>query len=235
MARTVIKVVFLGMLVLAGSAGIYLYQHSDPDARQIADLTRQKEQLEQIVQRLSAERRIAQVLVTQQHRDEQGVLVTTLLFVEETRSGRTLPPKQVVVRGEHAYIDALVIKFDKPYLENGDALRGQSIALFDKIFGSAQTPQDATRIDSPGHIPEIYRDTDPRISEFEQSLWQRFWELAADPEQAAAAGVRVAHGQSVYGPFEPDKLYTLTIETNGNISMTSQPVPAVYREAMKRR
>lgn len=235
MARTVSKVIFLAMLVLLGSAGIYLYRHSDPDARQLAALQREKEQLEQIVQRLSAERRIAQVLVTEQIRDEQGVLVTTLLFVEESRSGRTLPPKQVVVRGEHAYIDAMVTKFEQAYLESGDALRGQSIALFDKIFGSAQAPEEATRLDTPGRIPEIYRDTDPRISEFELSLWQRFWELASDPQKAAAAGVRVAHGQSVYGPFEPDKLYTLTIETNGNISMTSQPVPAVYREAMKRR
>lgn len=234
MVRTAVKIVFLAALVLAGAAGIYIYSGANSDARQIAELRRETEQLQQIVSRLSAERRIAQVLVTDQQRDDAGILVTTLLFVEETRDGRTLPPKQIVVRGDHAYIDALVIKFDKPYLESGDALRGQSIALFDKIFGSAQAPDDATRIDTPGRIPEIYRNTDPVISQFEQSLWDQFWELAANPAQAAQAGVRVAHGQSVYGPFESDKLYILTIETNGNISMTAQPVPAVYREAMRR-
>ncbi len=235
MLRTAFKIAFLALLVAAGTVGVYIYSGADSDAQQIAQLRREAEQLQQIVQRLSAERRIAQVLVTEQHRDEDGQLITTLLFVEETRDGRTLPPKQIVVRGEHVYIDALVIKFEQPYLESGDALRGQSIALFDKIFGSAQTPEEATRIDTPGRIPEIYRNTDPVISQFEQSLWNQFWELARDPRQAAQAGVRVAHGQSVYGPFEPDMLYTLTIETNGNISMSAQPVPAVYREAMKRR
>lgn len=232
MIRQTLKIVALFVLLAAGTVGVWYYQDQSSASRKIADLTREKEQLEAIVERLSTEKRVAQVLVTDQRRVD-GVLETTLLFVEEAKDGRSLPPRQIVVRGDHAYIDALVIKFDQSFLKAGDALRGHSIALFDKIFGSAQTPEQAYRIDQPGRIPEIYRGTPSHIGEFEQTLWSQFWALATDPDFARQQGVRVAHGQSVYGPFEPGKLYTLSIEANGNINMTAQPVPAVFREWMK--
>lgn len=232
MIRQVLKIASLFVLLMAGAVGVWYYQQQSSAQRQIADLKRETQQLQAIVERLSTERRIAQVLVTDQQRVD-GVLETTLLFVEETRDGRTQSPRRITVRGDHVYIDALVIKFDQSFLKAGDELRGQSIALFDKIFGSAQTPDQAERIDHPGRIPEIYRGTSAHVSQFEQTLWSQFWALATDAEFARANGVRVAHGQSVYGPFEPGKLYILGIEPNGNISMTAEPVPAVYREWMK--
>ncbi len=233
MLRNLAKIIFLAALTVAGSVGIYVYQTRNTAQEQIADLTKKKEQLEQIVQRLGSERRIAQVLVTEQHRDENNVLVTTLLLVEETRAGASLPPKRITVRGDHIYIDALVIKFQEQYIKEGDVLRGQSIALFDKIFGSAEKPEQATRIDEPGRIPDIYRGSDAKVSDFEQALWKGFWKLAEDPQLAQSQGVRVAQGQSIYGPLKPELLYTLTIKPDGNIDMTQQPVPAVFREAMR--
>src|SRR5690606_41553723 len=61
------------------------------------------------------------------------LLPYTTLFRSD---GRTQSPRRITVRGDHVYIDALVIKFDQSFLKAGDELRGQSIALFDKIFGS---------------------------------------------------------------------------------------------------
>jgi Ni/Co efflux regulator RcnB len=235
MLRNLTKLAFLTILAVAGVAGIVAYHQSrDVKDERIAELKREKQQLEQIVERLSSERRIAQVLVTEQHRDDKGVLHTTLLLVEETKAGRTLPPKRITVRGDHVYIDALVIKFEENYIKDGDALRGQSIALFDKVFGSAEKPADATRIDEPGRIPEIYRGADVTVSDYEQALWREFWRLAEDQELARTQGVRVAQGQSVYGPLKPDLLYTMTIKPDGNIDMTAAPVPAVFREAMRK-
>ncbi len=233
MIRDLVKILFLALLAVAGGVGIYVYSFRNSSQQQIVDLQRQKQELEQIVQRLGSERRIAQVLVTDQHRDSQNVLKTTLLLVEESRAGVALPPKRITVAGDHIYIDALVIKFDEEYSKAGDPLRGQSIALFDKVFGSAEMPDQATRIDPPGRIPDIYRGSDAAVSEFEQSLWKSFWNLASNPELARSQGVRVAQGQSIYGPLATDKLYTLTIRPDGNIDMTAQPVPAVFREAMK--
>ncbi|MCC6240411.1 MAG: hypothetical protein IT448_08965 [Phycisphaerales bacterium] len=233
MVRNLAKLIFLACLVVAGSVGIYYYQTRSAAERKIAALAQQNQELEQLVHRLASQRRIAQVLVTEQNRDADGVLHTTLLFVEETRDGRPLSPQRITVLGDHIYIDALVIKFEDEYIKSNDALRGQSIALFDKIFGSAQKPEQATHIDAPGRIPEIYRGTDARVSNFEQSLWRGFWDLAQDPKLAASQGVRVARGQSVYGPLTPDQLYTLTIRPDGNIDMTVAPVPAVFRQAMK--
>ena len=139
------------------------------------------------------------------------------------------------IEGDTAHIDALVIKFDGQYVRENDPLRGQSIALFTRIYGDKQKPSEGLAIDEPGRIPDIYRGADPRVSEFEQKLWKDFWRLAQDESYRREMGVRVANGQGVWGPFEPEKLYTLTIETNGGINITSEPLRGIYREALKQR
>ena len=93
-------------------------------------------------------------------------------------------------------------------------------------------------IDSPGKIPDIYRDADPKVTQFEMSLWNDFWKLYDDEEYRKKRGVRVdggVTGQGVWGPFKPDRLYTITIESAGGITMTSTPLKGVYREALKQR
>ena len=47
-------------------------------------------------------------------------------------------------------------------------------------------------------------------------------------------GVRVAMGQGVWGMFEPDRLYTITLENDGGLSLTSEPLKGIYREALKK-
>ncbi len=62
----------------------------------------------------------------------------------------------------------MVVKFDGKYVAGRDPLRGQSIALFTRLFGDKQTPEQAHRIDDPAQIPTIYRGVDPRVSDFEE-------------------------------------------------------------------
>ena len=88
-------------------------------------------------------------------------------------------------------------------------------------------------IDAPGQVPEIYRDADPALASFELKLWADFWKLAADPQFAATQHVRVANGQGVWGMFEEDRLYTLTLENNGGLNLTSSPIKGIYREMLK--
>lgn len=234
MLRSLAKIFGLTVLVLIGSAGIYAYYARSPQEKQIRQLQEEKKQLEQIVQRLGEERRLAELLVTEQ-KTVDGVLNTTVLFVEYAKNGGALPPKSFVLQGEKIHIDAMVIKFDGQYVQQNDPLRGHSIALFTKIYGDRQTPAEGFDIDAPGRIPDIYRGADPKVSAFEQKLWQDFWRLAQDKSYRAEMGVRVADGQGTWGPLEPDMLYTLSIESNGGINRSSEPLRGIYREALKMR
>ena len=234
MLRATAKLLGLTAFVIGGSAGIIAYHNHFAAERKIEQLQQDKEQLQHIVKRLSDEKRVAEVLVTEQVKIDNE-LQTTLLFVEYAKDGSALPPKSFTFVGKMAHIDAMVVKFDRGFVEENDALRGHSIALFTKIYGDKQSPAEAQDIDEPGTIPSVYRGVDPRISEFEMRLWRDFWKLAADPEYRTKHGVRIANGQGLWGPFEADKIYTITIESDGGLNMTSEPLRGIYREALKRK
>ncbi|HEX4124767.1 MAG TPA: hypothetical protein VHY37_08590, partial [Tepidisphaeraceae bacterium] len=190
-------------------------------------------ELRQIVQRLQTERRVGDLVVTNQHTDAAGIVHTTLLFVEYGRDGSPLPGRTFTVIGDTVHIDAEVIKFDGKFVEENDPLRGHSIALFKSIYGDRQTPANAQPIDTPGHIPAVYRESDRSVSRFEQSLWSDFWKLADDPAYRARMGVRVAEGEGVWCPFHPNRLYTLTLETAGGLNITSEPLKGIYSELLQ--
>jgi hypothetical protein len=233
MVRSVTKIFSLAVLLVIASAALVYYQHATETTRTIAKLQDQKKQLEQVVTRLSSEKRVADILVTRQERNSKGVLETTLLFVEYDKAGNPLPGKSFTIEGNTAHIDAMVIKFDRGFVKTDDALRGHSIALFTKIYGDNQSPAEAQMIDRPDKIPEVYRGSDPRISQFELGLWKDFWKLYEDPAYRQEKGVRALGGHGLWGPFEPDRLYTITIESDGGLNMTSEPLKGIYREALK--
>jgi hypothetical protein len=234
MLRALSKILALCCALVAGSIGIWVYQDRFLTSARIAKLEKEREALKQVVQRLSDEKRVAEMLVTEQGVDSSGELRTTLLFVEYTRGGESLPPKVFTIVGKLAHLDAMVIKFDHHFVQDGDELRGHSIALFTKLYGDQQPPKDAPSIDEPGSIPEIFRDADPRLAEFEQELWKDFWRLTSDEDFRKQKGVRVAMGQGVWGMFEPEKLYRITLESDGGLNLTSEPLRGIYREAMKK-
>ena len=47
-------------------------------------------------------------------------------------------------------------------------------------------------------------------------------------------GVRVSNGEGLWWNCEPDQLYTITIESDGGLNVTSEPVKGIYREALHR-
>jgi hypothetical protein len=234
MLRNLAKILWLSVLLVAGSVGIYIYQERFSASHKIAELEEQKKQLDEIIQRLGTEKRVAEMIVTDQ-KTINGVLTTELLFVEYAKDGSALPPKTFVTQGKMLHIDAMVIKFEHDFVRQNDPLRGHSIALFTRMYGDHQNPADAFRVDDPGKPPAIYRGADPRISEFEQSLWTDFWKLAEDASYRQSKGVRVAQGEGVWGPFEPGRLYTITLESDGGLNLTSAPLKGIYLEAIKKK
>jgi hypothetical protein len=230
MVRALSKTVFLLLLILGGSAGLYFYHYHLSQEYQIEQLQAQKEELEQVVGRLQTERRVAKILVTDQ-KVVNGNEQTTLLFVEYRHDGSALPARQFVIPGDEAHIDAEIVKFKDEYVKEGDPLRGQSILLFVRIYGASQSPEDGQPIDTPGMIPDIYRGSDPHVSDFEEGIWSQFWTLYKDQEARDSLGIRAMHGEGLYGPFDRQHLYTITVRPDG-ATMNVEPLDPIYRAAM---
>jgi hypothetical protein len=226
------KTVFLATLIVAGVLVLYIYNEHGSSEFKVAQLQQQKIQLEQIVQRFQTERRVAKIVVTDQKMVD-GQMKTSLLFVEYRHDGSTLPPREFTIAGNEAHFDAQIIKFKDQYTRDGDPLRGQSIMLFTRIYGANQPPADGFPIDEPGKIPEIYRGADPKVSEFEQDLWTNFWKLYNDRDAREARGIRGMHGEGLFGQFDPDHVYNITLRADGG-TLNEEPIDPIYREAIRR-
>jgi hypothetical protein len=235
MLRPLAKIFSLSFLLLVATAGAVYYQHAYSTEKKIEKLQDEKRQLEQVVQRLTTEKRVADILVTDQKTTAEGVLQTTLLFVEYDKSGQPLPARSFTIEGDHTHIDAMVIKFDPELVKENDPLRGHSIVLFTKIYGNQQSPAEAAMIDPPGKIPDVYRGASAEVTEFEMSLWNDFWKLYEDEAYREKRGVKTTGGYGLWGPMKLDRLYTITVEPMGNLTMTSEPIKGIYREALRQR
>ena len=91
--------------------------------------------LKQIISRLEADSRLAQVLVTEVKYDEQKQKnITTIKFLEYDVSGLPMIPKYFSFYGNIIQFQSLVIRFDDLKIRNADKLKGKSAALFLKVF-----------------------------------------------------------------------------------------------------
>lgn len=258
MSHWIVKLMALGLLVIGGGAALYVFQFRDTTAVQLRESERRVEQLRNIAPRLNVERRVADIIVIDQQPATQPStrpttapttapsapvtgagdapsVRTTLLFVEYDSEGNPLPAKRFTIDGNVAHLNAMVLKFDGKFLEQHNPLRGHSIALFTRVYGENQAPENGQPIDEPGEIPEIYRGRDPKVSEFEQDLWQNFWRLAEDEAHRKEMGVRIAQGEGVSTRFLPDRLYTVTLEADGRLNVASQPLEGIYSDALRQR
>lgn len=233
MLRALSKLIFLAALVVGGALVLLAYRDPSGERSKRVEAEHRAAQFKQVVGRLSAERRVAELVVTDQS-GASGATKTTLLFVEYAGDGSALPAKRFTLDGNVAYIDAKVVKFDGRFVEDNDPLRGRSVALFTRLFAENQPPDKGFRIDEPNQIPDVYRGADPQVMDFERQLWADFWKLADDESYRKSMGVRVAQGEAVSTQFHPDRLYTLTLEADGGLNLTSTPLKGIYREALKR-
>jgi len=196
-----------------------LRQRNEALAAEAARLEAERRELLRVVERLNVEHRVAQIDVLQQHTDLGGNIVQTVLRLAEIgRDGKALPPRIVGVPSPIPHFDALVIKFDNEHVARGDALRGRSLALFRRVYGDNQAPEDGYWLSTPGEAPDVYRVAE-QPTEFERRLWRDFWAYAQDPERARSEGVRVAQGESVYAPMRAGESWALTLDADGGLNL----------------
>jgi len=207
-----------------------LRAHNAELAAEAARLEKERRELAEVVDRLNVENQVAHVEVLQQHTDLAGKVTQTVLQLTAIgRDGEPLKPRIVGVPSAIPHFDALVIKFDNESVARGDALRGHSLALFRRVYGDNQAPEDGYWLSTPGEVPDIYRVAE-HPSAFERDLWRDFWSYATDPAAARAAGVRVAQGEAVYAPMAEGEAWNLTLDADGGLNLmktgrTSAPQP----------
>lgn len=186
--------------------------------------------LREIISRLEADSRIAEVLVTKVDFNEQaGQASTTIKFVEYDIDGNPIEPKYFTFSGSIIQFQSLVVRFDDIHIRNRDALKGKSAYLFWKVFVLDGPDTQEYDINEAGSIPSGYKLTKAKGSKFERRLWAKFWDYALDPRAAKEEGIKNAQIEAPGVMFVPGTLYTIKIEHDGGMRIDVAPLPDILR------
>ena len=185
--------------------------------------------LKQIIQRLEADSRAAEAVVTNTAADESGRVMTTIRFVEYDPDGRPLEPKFFTFHGNLIQFQSLVIRFDDLKIRSGDALKGKSAYLFWKAFRLAGPDTEEYEINLVDEVPPGYRVAGEK-NLFEKALWKKFWDYAMDQEKAQANHVKNAQIEAPGTKFLPGYLYSFRIEHDGGLRIDVSRIPDVFQK-----
>jgi len=190
---------------------------------------RENEILKEIIKRLEADSRVAQVLVTNVHFDENAQkTLTTIKFLEFDSKSEPLEPKYFTFSGNIIQFQALVARFDDIKVRMADRLKGKSAYLFMKAFVLENEDTQVFEITKTQEIPQGYK-IDRKTSDFEEKLWQKFWDYALDPKKAYQFGVKNAQIEAPGTMFIPGTLYTIKIEHDGGLRIDAEPLPSILK------
>lgn len=210
------------VLLIGGTAVYYIH-----DAYQT--VVREKEVLRQIADRLRADSRIAEVIVsdvsfnpiTRRHQ-------TTIKFLEYDVDGKPLSPRSFTFSGNIIQFQSLVVRFDDEFVMAADRLKGKSVYLFWKAFMLKGAETEEYVITPVDEVPEGYKIQTQR-PDLEEEIWSDFWEYALDADKAQTRGIKNAQIEAPGMKFVPGMIYTLKIEHDGGIRIDVRPIPDVLR------
>jgi len=226
---------WLLLLIALGVAGAWYWMKIEKD-RIIAEQQRVIKQLGEKLDRAWAEELAADVRVDSVTKDAAGRPEMHLTFVQYERgTERSILKRSMTLPGSEFYIDALVVKFERKFVDVGDGLRGKSLLVFRRAFGDLQNPSDGVplyRQEGVALIPEAVQ-VDAEPSPFEQDIWARFWDYAGDPKRAEALGIRVAQGEAPHMKAVAGQVYKLTLRSSGGLDIQPRLPTAVLGGAAK--
>jgi len=181
-------------------------------------------ELKKIIERLSADSRVAEVVVTDvQYDPKTRKNFTTIKFLEYDAKLNPLPAKYFTFSGNTIQFQALVIRFDDFLVKKGHPLKGKSAYLFMKAFMLTDGGAEVFPITKIDEVPQGYKVAKAKNS-FEERLWKRFWEYALSPQKASGVGVKNAQIEAPGTRFIPGMIYTLKIEHDGGLRIDAKPI-----------
>ncbi len=189
----------------------------------------EKEVLRQMLVRLQADSRMAEVVVTKvEFNPALNRNMTTIKFLEYSTAGEPLQPKYFTFSSNIIQFQSLVVRFQDQFILSGDALRGKSVYLFWKAFVLDGARTEEFVITPLDEVPQGYKIDGPRNS-FEEKIWNGFWDYALDPDKAVTKGIKNAQIEAPGTKFVTGILYTLNIEHDGGIRIDAQRIPEVLK------
>ena len=185
--------------------------------------------LKKIINRLEADSRVAEILVTEVKEDNKMKKEkTTIKFVEYDVGGKPIKPKYFTFSGNIIQFQSLVIRFEDIYVRNDDLFRGKSAYIFWKVFYLNGENTEEFEINRMYEIPEGYKVSD-KESMIEKSLWEKFWQYALNQKTAKERGIKNVQIEAPGSLFLPGYLYTLKIEHDGGLRIDANPLSNILR------
>ncbi|MBU1062328.1 MAG: hypothetical protein KJ952_06405 [Candidatus Omnitrophica bacterium] len=185
--------------------------------------------LKEVVSRLQADSRIAEVLVTGVNYDENiGKTRTTIKFLEYDVNSNPLEPRYFTFLGNILQFQCLVIRFDDIHIRSADKLRGKSAYIFWKVFMLDGPDTEEYEINKMNEVPKGYKLQTEKGS-FEKELWRDFWKYALDSKERSKSGIKNAQIEAPGTMFIPGMLYTIKIEHDGGIRIDTSKLPAILK------
>ena len=189
----------------------------------------EKEILKKIIERLQADSRIAEVIVTDvKYNPVINRHMTTIKFLEYDAKGEPLQPRYFTFSNNIIQFQSLVVRFEDEFVMSGDKFKGRSVYLFWKAFVLDGAATEEYVIAPVDEVPDGYKIDGPYY-DLEEEIWRDFWEYALDSEKAVMKGIKNAQIEAPGMKFIPGMLYTLKIEHDGGIRIDAHRIPAVLR------
>lgn len=190
--------------------------------------------LKKIIERLSADSRVAEVIVTEVKPDPKTKKTyTTIKFLEYDTKLNPLKPKYFTFSGNIIQFQSMVIRFDDFYVKKGHPLKGKSAYLFMKVFMLTDNGAETFEINRVNEIPSGYKVADVK-NNFQKKIWQKFWEYALNPKEAEKIGIKNAQIEAPGTKFIPGMIYTIKIEHDGGLRIDARSVaPILKNEKIK--
>jgi hypothetical protein len=199
---------------------------------QVFQWYREKEILKQVVGRLTAEERVAEIWVESYQKDPDGkVAKLRLKILEYDAQGKPLKPVFCDFSvNDIIHIEAMLIRLNDSIVMDGE---GKSVYLFRRAFAldDKGNTYESCEINRPMDIPGGYalESGDRTVSAVEARFWRSFWELALDEKRRAEFGVKNAQIEAPATRFLPEHIYKLILEHDGGLYIQASPVPEILK------
>jgi len=185
--------------------------------------------LKQVISRLNADSRVAQVIVANvKHDIFKNQDFTTIKFVEFDVKGGALAPKYFTFSGNLIQFQSLVIRFNDSYVEAGDTFRGKSIYLFWKVFMLDGKNTEVFDLTNVNEVPRGYKISNSR-NRFEEKIWKNFWKYALSSKAGLSNGIKNAQIEAPGTKFVPGIVYTIKIEHDGGLRIDTSEIPEILK------
>lgn len=181
------------------------------------NLLTENKTLKKALTNLTDENKIGYAKVISQEKDANGVLKTTLKFVETARDNELnkILERQYTIEGDIVHFDAMIVKFSDKMVMDG---KKRSLYIWRRIYGEKMSPENGFQIEQFGSEPDRYAGLLNELPVKKRELfWSNIWDLANSPDKLAEYGITAIYGSVTYTQLKDGLIYIFRITPTGQL------------------